>query len=146
MCRVLVVEDDKNLANIIIHNLHKLGHSAIHLQTEDAAIEAIDTNGIDCMILDVGLAKGSGLNVLNHIKSINGFIPTLVVSGKDHEIPEDASNYGFMGFVPKPFEVPVFIERVDDIADTAHGIRRLLEGKAKMEHHNATMEIERTNG
>ncbi len=82
---LLIVEDDINLRKSIKKLISENDIAAIDASTGKEAIEILNTNKIDCMILDLGLPDISGFDLLKKLKS-NGSIelpPIVVYTGKD---------------------------------------------------------------
>ncbi|MDB5694761.1 MAG: response regulator [Sphingomonas bacterium] len=68
MARILIVDDDEILAEILIDVLAAAGHSASAVHHGDDALRAIDESGADLLILDYDLPGASGLEVLRQVR------------------------------------------------------------------------------
>ena len=111
MCKFLVVEDDKALRDIIAHRLRELDQKVEALDTVAGAKERIKRNNIDCIILDLQLVDGNGTEVLEYIRDLDKYIPTLVITAANEpRIPKYAINHGFIDVVTKPFVAEKLIQ------------------------------------
>jgi DNA-binding NtrC family response regulator len=79
--RVLLVEDEANIASLFAEVLASLGHDVCSIEaTEAAAITAAARCRPDLMIVDVRLGVGSGVTAVAEIL-LTGYIPHVFVSG-----------------------------------------------------------------
>ena len=75
--RVLVVEDDPDLARVLVRLLEERGASVDVAQTGRQAIEAIERRAPDLLVLDVGLPDVDGFGVVDHLRA----------AGRGEELP-----------------------------------------------------------
>jgi CheY-like chemotaxis protein len=79
--RILLVEDDENIRAVLAEVLESLGHSVCGTAaTESEAVIAAAKCMPDLMIVDIGLASGSGVAAVAHILQ-TGHVPHLFKSG-----------------------------------------------------------------
>ena len=122
MSRILIVEDEEDIALLIATRMKREGHSVTIQPNGLDAISEIKKNKFDLVILDWMLPGTSGLDV---IKSINRTIPILMVTAKS-----EASDivlgleFGADDYLTKPFELPVLNARVNAL------LRRSLNAKS----------------
>lgn len=81
--RILIAEDDAVLADGLTRSLRQSGYSADCVRTGLEADTALSTSEFDLLILDLGLPKLSGLEVLRRLRSRNSAIPVLIVTALD---------------------------------------------------------------
>src|SRR5262245_2474965 len=67
--KVLVVDDDRALNHVLVELLRGAGFSAAGVTDGAAASKRLDREKFDAVLLDVGLPKKSGLDVLEHIRT-----------------------------------------------------------------------------
>ena len=81
MAKIIIVEDDINLANIYKEKLTKGGHSAKVVSDSDAAKEILETKP-NLVLLDILMPHVSGLDVLKNVKADSGGaqIPILLLT------------------------------------------------------------------
>jgi PAS domain S-box-containing protein len=83
--RVLVIEDDLDLANVIKDVFSRDAIKVTIAQTRQAAIEACGSMHPHLLVLDIGLPDGDGFNVVDWLRQQNGLanLPIVVYSGRD---------------------------------------------------------------
>jgi DNA-binding response OmpR family regulator len=89
---VVVVEDDQAVAAYLTDNLSADGFSVTGARGAGEAVRAIDVRGPDLVLLDLALPDGSGLAVLDRIRTADGLasridpaLPVIVLSGRASE-------------------------------------------------------------
>lgn len=108
MAKILVVDDDPNLLEILRLNLELEGHEIISASDGEEALELISKILPDLIILDLMLPKVDGFSILKKIKSAAATrdIPVLILTAK--EAPEDKIRgweLGAVDFISKPFSL-----------------------------------------
>ena len=108
MAKILIVEDDINLANIYREKLTKGGHNARVVSDVDAAAEIISAKP-NLVLLDILMPHVSGLDILKKVKSMSGgaAIPILLLTN----VAEDTTiakglEYGAYGYLLKSETTP----------------------------------------
>ena len=81
--RVLLVEDDHMIGESANHALKDASYAVDWVRDGDAALAAIATQPYDVVLLDLGLPKKDGLEVLRRIRSKDNPVPVLVVAARD---------------------------------------------------------------
>jgi DNA-binding response OmpR family regulator len=100
--RVLLVEDDPDVAMLVRVLLERSGHAVEAVETAGAAIRALEERPLDVVVLDLALPDGDGLQAMPAARAAG--VPVLVASahaGQDHV--ERALAAGAGEFVRKPF-------------------------------------------
>lgn len=111
--RILLVEDNEDLADGIRHNLEIEGYQVSLAATGSAAVEAVGEDPPDLMILDLMLPKKDGFQVLREVRSEGYRFPVIILTAKGEETDKvrgfrlDADHY-----VTKPFGLMELLERV----------------------------------
>jgi DNA-binding response OmpR family regulator len=115
MSRILVVEDEKHLADGLRFNLEAEGYQVGLVDTGEAALEALmaEPAAFDLLVLDVMLPGKDGFAVMSELRQARQFIPTLMLTARGH--PDDVLN-GFAAgaddYLIKPFELAILMARV----------------------------------
>jgi two-component system OmpR family response regulator len=78
--RILVVEDDDGLAEEILHELQSLGFEVARERSAPAAVERIDQDHFNLLILDRMLGISDGLAIVESLRAKDNRVPILVVS------------------------------------------------------------------
>jgi DNA-binding response OmpR family regulator len=115
--RVLVVEDDPDLLVILRVNLTGAGLEPILASDGRTAIERIQAERPDAVLLDVMLPGIDGWQVLGELHRLGDPVPTVVCSAKRH--PEDmarARELGAVAYLVKPFDIERLVDAVVEAA------------------------------
>ena len=110
--KVLLVEDEKSIADGIIYNLKNEGLKVTHVDDGKIALDIFDEEHFDLIILDIMLPEVSGLEICKAIRKSSN-IPIIMLTAKDDE--NDKINGLEMGaddYITKPFSVKELISRV----------------------------------
>ncbi len=114
--RVLVVDDEPGVRQVIRVNLVMQGHEVIEAKNGAQALKALEENGIDLVILDLMMPKVSGWDVLEKVseKRVARSIPIIVLSAVTSEDAKvKAFGLGASDYVVKPFAVGELLARVN---------------------------------
>jgi len=79
----LLVEDDEMLGGGLQSGLMQDGYAVDWVKDGDAAELFLRTEEYEIVILDLGLPKKSGIDVLRHLRSEGGDIPVLILTARD---------------------------------------------------------------
>ena len=115
MNSILVLEDDRELNNIIYHSLMKENYRVFSAHLCKEAKSLIDKNTIDLTILDVNLPDGNGFEFCKWLKTRYN-IPVLFLSARDLE-DDVLSGYelGADDYVTKPFSMKILLKKISVI-------------------------------
>ena len=69
--KILLIEDESTLAQSILSFLLKEGYSAVWVSGYKAAIDKIEEDTYDCLLVDISLPDGNGLNIVRFLKKRN---------------------------------------------------------------------------
>ncbi|MCK4674346.1 MAG: response regulator [Gammaproteobacteria bacterium] len=81
--RILLVEDDSLLGDGVCSGLRREDNAVDWVKNGETALSAINETQYDCIILDIGLPKMSGLDVLHTMRETNNDTPVLILSAQD---------------------------------------------------------------
>ena len=111
--RVLVVDDDPRIAEVIEAYLQREGMIVEVCSSVAAALPALDRFAPDVLVLDVTLPDGSGLDVLRAASSANARIPTIMLTARSDEADRIVGlELGADDYVTKPFSPRELVARV----------------------------------
>lgn len=115
MHKILLVEDEKKIRQIIEKYLIKEGFEVIATDTGEDALEIVKKESLDLIILDRMLPGLSGDEVIENIRRTSD-IPIIMVTAKVEESDIiEGFKYGADDYIVKPFSPQVLIERVKAI-------------------------------
>lgn len=109
MTKILIVEDEKAINDLIKMNLSLVGYKCTQVYDGEAAISACSKEKYDLVILDVMLPKFSGYEVIN---TLCGTPVIFVTARTDIEDKLKGLKLGADDYIIKPFEILELIERV----------------------------------
>ena len=112
--RLLLVEDDANLVTILRKDLETAGF-AVDVADNGIDAEFMGNEGVyDIIVLDLGLPKRSGLEVLKNWRTKHNAVPVLVLTARDawHE-RVDGFKAGADDYLGKPFHVEELVARLN---------------------------------
>lgn len=113
--RVLVVEDERHLADGLRFNLEAEGYQVSLAETGESALEALsaDPHSFDVVVLDVMLPGKDGFTVMSELREAGQYVPTLMLTARGH--PDDVLR-GFAAgaddYLTKPFDLAILIARI----------------------------------
>ena len=111
--RILLVEDDLQLARALHQTLRSEGFIANHVSNANAALLTVKTNECDMLILDLGLPDMDGLTVLKKIRQMNNALPILVLTARDSvQDKVTGLDLGADDYLTKPFNVNELVARL----------------------------------
>ncbi len=114
VARILFVEDDENLAGIVVRHLRARGHDARAVGSAEEAVEAL-AEGFrpTVVLLDINLPGASGWDLLrtNGLRAA-GSPPVYVVTATS-VAPARLREFGIAGLLPKPFALLTLLEIVE---------------------------------
>lgn len=111
--RILITEDDAALAEALQFSLTQAGYAVDRVSNGAAADEALKNDVFGLLILDLGLPKLDGFEVLRRLRRRNVPLPVLILSGR--EKPEEkvlALDLGADDYLVKPFSLSELQARV----------------------------------
>ena len=85
MKKILVVDDEKPISDIIKFNLEKEGYEIVTAFDGEEALEKVEEESPDLIVLDVMLPKIDGLEVVREVRKKHS-IPFIIVTAKETEI------------------------------------------------------------
>jgi two-component system response regulator GlrR len=103
--KILVVDDDKNLIELIKMRLEAASYEVITAGREEEAVDAVKDQGFDLSIVDLRLIRQDGLALMEEIHSINPIMPVIILTAHGTiENAVEAMKRGAYSYLTKPFE------------------------------------------
>jgi len=116
--RILVVEDEPDLADLVALNLRRAGHEVVIAHDGATALAEIQRSQPDLLVLDVMLPDISGLEVCRRLRRNAQTIrlPVIMLTARSDEVDRVVGfEVGADDYVPKPFSPRELVLRVDAI-------------------------------
>ena len=123
---VLVVDDDPGMLKCVKRLLRHYAYEPILFSSAQAFKSYTDFDRAACIILDINLNDGSGIELRHRLKSDGVSVPVIYMTGnEDPAIREAALTSGCIAFVTKPFSAQSLIEPLKK-ASAEHAASKLL--------------------
>lgn len=112
MSKILVVDDEKPITDIVKFNLEKEGYEVVVAYDGEEAISQVEAENPDLIVLDLMLPKMDGLEVTREVRKTHD-MPIIMVTAKDQEIDKVLGlEMGADDYVTKPFSNRELVARV----------------------------------
>ena len=110
--KILIVDDEKNIVDILNHNLKREGYETIQAYDGEEAVEKAKSEKPDLVLLDVMLPKMDGFTVCKTIRQTSN-IPIIMVTAKEDVVDKVIGlELGADDYITKPFSVREVLARV----------------------------------
>ena len=125
MAHLLIVEDDELLRDALSAQLKLAGHTVTPATDGAQAQALLESTRCDAVILDLGLPKVHGMDVLRWIRQRLAALPVLILTARDGvDDRVQGLNAGADDYLTKPFALPELEVRIEALLARAHGRRR----------------------
>jgi two-component system response regulator GlrR len=147
--KILVVDDNPNLLELIKMRLESADYGVLATGAEEHAIKLVKDQSFDLCIVDLMLANGDGLSLMEDFRSINPDVPTIILTAHGSiESAVEAMRRGAYSYLTKPFEpgdlllqieralenrkLNSEIKRLKDLLDERYDFANIVARSAKM--------------
>ncbi|NWG00893.1 MAG: response regulator transcription factor [Thermoanaerobaculaceae bacterium] len=114
--RILIVEDEKHLAEALGHNLKFEGYDAVVVGDGETALERLSNEEFDLVVLDVMLPGISGFEVCERLREASNRVPVLFLTARTTDADRLAGlRYGGDDYMTKPFLLEELVLRIRGI-------------------------------
>lgn len=111
--RLLLAEDEKSLSHALVTILEKSHYSVDAVYDGQEALEYLESEAYDGLILDIMIPKVDGITVLKTIRKQGNKIPVLILSAKSEiEDKVDGLDAGANDYLAKPFDARELLARI----------------------------------
>lgn len=119
MARVLVIDDDRSLLELLKGYLERLGHAVTTAASGQAGLDAFATHGAEIVLLDVTMRGLDGWQVLARLRERSD-VPIIMLTARSDE-PEILRGFagGADDYVSKPFSFAQLVARMGAVLDRA---------------------------
>ena len=145
--RILIAEDDIVIADGLSRSLRVAGYAVDYAANGLDADNALATNTYDLLILDIGLPRLSGLEVLKRLRGRNCSLPVLVLTALDGTGDRVRGlDLGADDYMVKPFELAELEARVRALTRRSSGTTPLIRlGRLEYDQVSRTAQIDGQN-
>lgn len=133
--RILLVEDDPLIASGLLVALRQANYTVEHVADGAAAVTALAHSAFELMILDLGLPRLDGTEVLKTARASGNPIPVLILSARDATRDRIAGlDLGADDYLVKPFELDELLARLRVLVRRRNGrqVNRLVLGALEL--------------
>jgi DNA-binding response OmpR family regulator len=128
--RVLVVEDDRMIAEAVRTALEQDGYTVEWIRDGASAVAALATSSFDIVLLDLGLPRRSGLDVLREARRQGTTTPVIIITARDDVQSRVAGlDSGADDYLVKPFDLDELAARMRSVLRRGAG-----RGASAIEH------------
>ncbi len=122
---ILIVDDEKNVREVLGDILEFLGHEVILADSGQAALKIYDENHtrIDYIILDLRMPKMDGRMTLQKLKLKNPQVKVIATSGFDANSRQTYEEMGIVGFLKKPYNITRVSRMLEEIFENEQGTK-----------------------
>ncbi len=136
--KLLVIEDEPELADVLVRSLERERYVVEHAKDHGAALQKITDHDYDCILLDIMLPGGSGLEVLRELKALGKSGNVIIISAKDSlEDKLIGLDLGADDYLVKPFHIAELNARVRSVLR-----RKELGGSNTIAVSNVVMDLD----
>jgi CheY-like chemotaxis protein len=129
--RILLVEDDEVLCELILRNLEARGHDVRVAEDAHTALARLRANPFDLILLDICLPDQTGWEVLRTAQK-EGRLPALQINGHDGQLPvvvlsavrvspRRLQEFHPLAYLPKPFPMDAILRLAAEAASRRNG-------------------------
>lgn len=125
MVNIMVVEDEKPISNLIALSLKKAGYHSECAYDGLEAIDMLEKNYPDLILLDIMLPGADGFEILEYVKPLE--IPVIFLTAKgDLNDRVNGLRYGAEDYIVKPFEIMELLARIEVVLRRYHKLDRII--------------------
>ena len=115
MQQILIVEDNSRMAVLMEKGLGKHGYATSVAKNGEEALQRIQNDNFDLMLLDINLPIKDGWAVVRELRHQGSQLPIIVVSARSDILETIViGNYAVDGYIPKPFRVSYLVAQVQE--------------------------------
>jgi DNA-binding response OmpR family regulator len=113
VARILIVEDEQRIASFVSKGLRAEGHATTVVADGREGLDHALSGDFDLMVLDIGLPRLDGFDVLDQLRSQGSRMPVIVLTARDSVTDTvSALEGGADDYMPKPFRFAELLARV----------------------------------
>ncbi len=114
--KVLVIDDDADILRLMDHVLTQGYYLPITASCWTEALDAVEDQGPDLLILDLVMPQLDGVALLHYLRENGSPLPVIVVSGHlNAKVAEDLARAGVDAFISKPFQVRDLVKEIERV-------------------------------
>ncbi len=124
MSRILIVEDDEAISGLIALNLEAVGHTAVTAGDGNKALEIIQNEKFDLVLLDIMLPGMDGFSLFPHIREHS--FPVIYITAKNDISSILKGLREAEDYIVKPFNILELLARIEKILKRTGGLQEVI--------------------
>lgn len=141
MTDILIVEDNKELADLLCDFLRAENYTVSIAQSGEKALQLYEKYGARLVILDIMLPGIDGFSVCTKIREQSN-TPIIIVSAKTEK--EDKLNGLFLGaddYIEKPYDIDIMLAKISGIFRRRYAVDEIIDGNIRIDKAGKTVYI-----
>ncbi len=111
---VFVVDDDPGMLRSVARMLRQFGYASLLFPSAEAFANQSDFDRAVCVLLDINLGDGSGIELRQRLKAAGNTVPVIYMTGNDTPaVRTSALQSGCLAYLTKPFSAKSLIEPLE---------------------------------
>ena len=136
---ILIVEDNKELADLLCDFLRAENYTVSAVQTAEEALLLYEEYGARLVVLDIMLPGRDGFYVLEKIRTESN-TPVLIVSAKtEKEDKLNGLNLGADDYIEKPYDIDIMLAKISGIFKRWYAFDEIIDGNIRMNKASRTV-------
>lgn len=113
MQRILIIEDEPNIRELVLYNLKQNGYEALTAEDGLQGIAMARENNPDLILLDIMLPGKNGYDICKELRAEGSKIPIIMLTAKNEEIDKVLGlEFGADDYISKPFGIRELVARI----------------------------------
>ena len=143
MARILLIDDDPALLDVLALAFEDAGHEVLSAPDGRLGLERWEREGPDLVVSDVNMPSVDGFTLCRRIRAVDAGLPLVLLTSRDSEIDEALGlELGADDYVTKPFSTRVLLARVAALL-RREALRRTPEPVVRRERGHLSVDAER---
>jgi len=144
--RILLIEDDELIGQAVQSALNEASSAVDWIQDGELALSSLAVEDYSLVLLDLGLPRKSGLEILDAIRSSNQKMPVIIITARD-SIKDKITGLdkGADDYLVKPFSIDELHARIRAVVRRNNGIANPILSTSFLELNPPTCEVSRDN-
>lgn len=140
--RILLVEDDRLVGEAVQQALRDAAYASDWVQDGETALSALTTQAYGLMLLDLGLPRKDGFEVLKETRKGQHTLPVIIMTARDAVADQVRGlDAGADDYLVKPFSIQALLARIRAVIRRQQGLANPVLGNGVLELDPATREV-----
>ena len=140
--RILLVEDDRLVGEAVQQALRDAAYASDWVQDGETALSALTTQAYGLMLLDLGLPRKDGFEVLKETRKGQHTLPVIIMTARDAVADQVRGlDTGADDYLVKPFSIQALLARIRAVIRRQQGLANPLLSNGVLELDPATREV-----